>query len=431
VKTPLKTALFSLAAFAVIIALGLLYLLKADTSLAVKGPAPVVDYRELPVLQAPKTEIASELDAPWGFAWLPDGSLLVTERFGKLLLIPGPGQPAVSIAGVPEVFSIGQAGLFDVSVHPQFEQSPYIYLSYAHGDESSNRLRVLRAKLNVEGSSAAELADTQIIFEVAHSKAGSGHFGSRFQWLPDGTLLVSVGDGGNPPTQYQGKLIREQAQELGTHFGSVIRINDDGTVPENNPFVDQPGAQPEIWSYGHRNIQGLTFDSDLGRAIASEHGSKGGDELNALKAGKNYGWPLTTYATEYNLTGSPITDRQSLPDMEDPLAVWTPSIAPSGIVHYTGERYGDWRGNLFLAAMLLRADNSIFAYLSSPAGAVLRIQTDNEGEVRAQQRIDMGQWRVRDIGQGPDGFLYVLTDDTERQDLPGARAGRLWRIDSR
>jgi glucose/arabinose dehydrogenase len=325
---------------------------------------------------------------------------------------------------VPEVFAAGQGGLLDISLHPEFEENRYVYISYAHGTEEGNRLRVMRANLN-----GMALENPEAIFEVAQTKTGPDHYGSRFQWLPDGTLLFSVGDGGNPPTEYNGKLIREQAQHLTAHLGKIVRIHDDGAIPQDNPFVSRPDVRPEIWSYGHRNVQGITYDTSRGRVIASEHGSKGGDELNLLLPGKNYGWPLATYSTEYDMSGTLISPHQTLPDTEDPLAVWTPSIAPSDIVYYTGERYGDWRGDLFLAAMLLRSNTSIVAYMFSPAGAVLRIETDAEGNIRSQERINVGEVRVRDIDQGPDGFLYVLTDATSPQNKASVNAGALWRIE--
>jgi glucose/arabinose dehydrogenase len=252
---------------------------------------------------------------------------------------------------------------------------------------------------------------------------------SRFQWLPDGTLLVSVGDGGNPPTTYNGELIREQAQLLNAHLGKIIRINDDGSVPDNNPFIGRPDVLPEIYSYGHRNVQGITYDPEQERVIASEHGSKGGDEVNSVTPGANYGWPLATYSTEYDGAGTLISPDISIEGAVDPLVAWTPTIAPSEIVYYTGTQYPEWEGDVFLAGMLLRENNSIAAYASSPAGAVLRMEAAENGGLTPVERIVVGEVRVRSIEQGPDGALYVLTDSTGRQNRPGAQNGALVRIE--
>ena len=396
----------------------------AGGGVAAKGPTPVTDHRELPFREVSVTPIAEGLDAPWAFAWLPNGDLLVTERFGSLRFLRDGLREAESISGVPTVFAAGQGGLLDVSVHPDFEDNRWVYLSYAHGTREGNRLRVTRAQLN-----GLALENPELIFEVGETKTGGSHYGSRFQWLPDGTLLISVGDGGNPPSEYNGKLIREQAQNLTAHLGKIVRVQDDGRVPPDNPFASRPDVLPEIWSYGHRNIQGITYDPEKNMVLVSEHGSKGGDELNLARAGRNYGWPLKTYSTEYDMSGTLISPHQALPDMEDPLAVWTPSIAPSDLVYYTGDRYGDWKGDLFLAGMLLRSNASIMAYMSSPGGAILRIETDDQGAVLAQERISLGEVRIRDVDQGPDGLLYVLTDGTEPQNRAGVGAGALVRID--
>ena len=388
-----------------------------------KGPTTVTDHRNLSERRVDLFNIASDLDAPWGFAWLPNGDLLITERFGQLQLISQEQDQRFEVKGIPSVFSAGQGGLLDISVHPKFSENQWIYLSYAHGTQEENRLRVARAKLH-----GTELSTLNVIFEVAQTKSGASHYGSRLLWLPDDTLVISVGDGGNPPNSYNGELIRNQAQALNAHLGKVIRVKDDGSIPEDNPFAGRPDVRHEIWSYGHRNPQGLTYDSYHERIIVSEHGSKGGDELNVSKPGNNYGWPLTTYSTEYDALGTAISDKTSLLGMEDPIAVWTPSVAPSGIVHYTGDQYGSWQGDLFLAAMLLRSNKTIAAYATNPAGAVLRLSTNKAGIITEQERLNVGSYRVRDIDQGPDGYLYVLTDATGRQNRPGRSAGALWRI---
>lgn len=391
-----------------------------------KPPLSVTDYRALPQRDAVLTSVADNLDAPWAFTWLPSGELLVTERFGTLKIISPNTNETKTVSGLPDVFTGGQGGLLDVTVHPNFTDNKYVYLSYAQGTQEGNRLRVARAQLN-----DAVLENLEVVFEVAQTKSGGQHFGSRFAWLPDETLLFSVGDGGNPPASYNGELIREQAQKLNAHLGKVIRINDDGSIPEDNPFAGRPDVQPEIWSYGHRNVQGLTYDSLRDQVIASEHGSKGGDELNALAAGKNYGWPRATFSTEYDLTGSAISPDQTLEVTEDPIAVWTPTIAPSSVAFYNGSQYGnDIEGDLFVAAMLLRSNTTLAAYASSPAGAIIRIINNEAGHITGQELINVGDFRVRSLAQGPDGFLYVLTDSTGRQSRAGNNDGALWKIES-
>jgi glucose/arabinose dehydrogenase len=221
-------------------------------------------------------------------------------------------------------------------------------------------------------------------------------------WLPDGTLLLALGDGGNPPLRLDGELMREQAQKPGSQLGKILRLRDDGTVPPDNPFVGRDGTDPFIWTLGHRNIQGLARDPASGRLWANEHGSRGGDELNLLTAGGNYGWPRVTYSIEY--TFGTISRETSRPDMIDPLVVWTPAQAPSGLLFYTGDIFPAWRGDLFSGALKRRE--------------IRRIDLDADGRVLGQERLPIGA-RVRDVRQGPDGFIYVLTDE------PGGRLLRL------
>jgi glucose/arabinose dehydrogenase len=328
------------------------------------------------------------------------------------------------VSGVPAVFSDGQGGLLDVTIHPEFEQNRLVYLSYAHGTNEANRLRVARAELREN-----VLQNLEVIFEVVETKSGNQHFGSRFAWLPDNTLLFSVGDGGNPPTEYNGELIREQAQNLNAHLGKVIRINDDGSIPNDNPFVGRPDVNPEIFSYGHRNVQGITYDAARNRVVASEHGSLGGDELNSIQAGENYGWPIVTYGTEYDAFRTEIGEGRSLPDFSDPLVAWTPTVAPSSVVAYSGNQYGA-TGDMFMAAMLLRNNATLAAYVTRPAGAIIRLLTDDAGNIESQELIRLGDVRVRSIVQGSDGYLYALTDTTDRQSRPGTNAGAIVRVES-
>ena len=238
-----------------------------------------------------------------------------------------------------------------------------------------------------------------MIFEVTQAKPASAHFGSRIAFLPDGTLLLSVGDGGNPPNSLDGRLIREQAQNPATHLGKILRLNTDGSVPRDNPFLHTAGYAPEIWSMGHRNNQGLVWDPTRRVAWANEHGSQGGDELNLLRGGQNHGWPVVSHSVEY-LGGAQVGTGQRASGLVDPALVWSMTAAPSGLAVYTGDRFPAWRGDLFSGS--LRAMD------------VRRIRADATGRVTGEEVIKIGR-RVRDVRQGPDGLLYVLTDDA-----PGA-----------
>ncbi|MDJ0705430.1 MAG: PQQ-dependent sugar dehydrogenase [Leptolyngbyaceae cyanobacterium MO_188.B28] len=332
--------------------------------------------------------VLENLEHPWGLVWLPDGSILITERPGRVRIARDGVLDPTPIPGVPEVFAENQGGLMDIALHPRFEENRLVYFSYSHGTNSANRTRIARATFD-----GGSLSNWRIIFEVSQTKNRGQHFGSRLVWLPDGTLLASIGDGGNPPVELEGELIRQQAQNLGSHLGKVIRINDDGSIPSDNPFVNNAGAAPEVWSYGHRNIQGLAFDPTTNQVWATEHGSRGGDEMNRVEAGENYGWPMATHSREYS--GGLISPEQSLPGMVDPKVVWTPAIAPSGLAVYTGAPFPEWRGDLFAGGLVSRD--------------IRRLELDESGGVVNQESIAIGQ-RVRDVRQGPDGLLYVLTD---------------------
>ncbi len=359
------------------------------------SPAPADATTPTPTSQSPqtyrKTTLVEGLERPWEMAWLPDGNLLITEKAGRLRILRNGRLDPTPIAGVPAVLTTGQAGLLDIAVHPQFAKNRWVYLTYAHGTESANRTRVARAVFDGKA-----LQDVRVIFEVSQVKPGGQHFGSRLLWLPDGTLLVSIGDGGNPPVQLAGDLIRKQAQNLQSRLGKIVRINADGTIPRNNPWRGKNEVDAAIWSYGHRNIQGLAFDPATRRVWSTEHGARGGDELNLVEAGKNYGWPVVTHSQEYR--GGEISQERSRPGLVDPRLVWTPATAPSGLAVYRGNRFPDWIGNLF-AGGLVSQD-------------VRRLELDATGSVRRQHAIAIGQ-RVRDVRQGPDGFLYILTDDAQ------------------
>jgi glucose/arabinose dehydrogenase len=357
----------------------------SDSTLDTETIAATSGYQTVPVVDG--------LEHPWGVTWLPDGEILITERPGRLRIVRDGVLDPTPISGVPEVFAENQGGLLDVSVHPQFTQNRFVYFTYSHGDNSASRTRVARATF--DGNA---VNNWQVIFEVGQTKPRGQHFGSRMAWLTDGTLLVSIGDGGNPPITLNGELIRQQAQNLGSHLGKIVRINDDGSIPADNPFVATENAEPEVWSYGHRNIQGLTFDPVTNRIWASEHGSRGGDEVNLVQGGENYGWPVATHSREYS--GGLISPEKSLPGMIDPKVIWTPSIAPSGLTVYNGDRFPQWQGQLF-AGGLVSQD-------------IRRIEVDNSGNVVNEESISIGQ-RVRDVRQGPDGLLYILTDQDNGQ----------------
>ncbi|MGE5155777.1 MAG: PQQ-dependent sugar dehydrogenase [Bdellovibrio bacteriovorus] len=358
---------------------------------------PVTPSADAPEAQGWRAEtVVSGLEHPWGIAWLPDGRALVTERPGRLRLIRGGRLEPSPIAGVPEVLAHGQGGLLDVALHPHFAENRLVYLTLSEGTQEANRTALARGRLT-EG----RLEDVQILLRNADTKSGGQHFGSRLLWLPDRSLLMSIGDGGNPPISFQGENIRDQAQNPGTHFGKVLRLTLDGRAHPGNPFADRPGTRPEIWTLGHRNIQGLALDPGSGRVWANEHGSRGGDELNLLVGGSNYGWPVVTYSMEY--WGPRISEDTSRPGIADPKWVWTPSKAPSGLAFYTGDRYPGWEGSLFSGALKF--------------GQIRRLALDGD-RVIGEEKLTIGA-RVRDIRQGPDGYLYVLTDEPE---------GRLLRI---
>ena len=331
--------------------------------------------------------VADDLELPWSLAFLPDGSMLVTERPGRLRIIRDGELLEAPVAGVPDVYFAGQGGLFDVVLDPDFETNQTIYLSYAHGNQDANATRILRAVLD-----GNKLRDQEVIFTVEPSKAGALHFGGRIAFLPDGTLLMPTGDG---------FTYREEAQKLDTLLGKIVRIHRDGSIPDDNPFVGREDARPEIWSYGHRNPQAILFDPVSGNVYQHEHGARGGDELNLIEQGKNYGWPAITYGRDYNFAS--ITPYTEFPGMEQPVVDWTPSIAPAGMAIYWGDLFPDWRGDLFVAALVERA--------------VRRLDMEN-GRVIGQELL-FGELdeRMRDVRAGPQGALYLLTDSTDGQVL--------------
>ncbi|QJP17932.1 PQQ-dependent sugar dehydrogenase [Starkeya sp. ORNL1] len=340
--------------------------------------------------------VASGLENPWGLAFLPDGRMLVTERPGRLRIISRSGTVSAPVANVPPVFANGQGGLLDIALAPDFADSRMVYFSYAEPREGAAGTSVARGKL-MEEAGNAWLDGVQVIFRQQPASGGSNHFGSRLVFARDGSLFITLGD------RYS---LREKAQDLSTHIGKIVRIWPDGTVPDDNPFAKANGPRPEIWSYGHRNVQGAALDPVTGRLWTVEHGARGGDELNHPEAGRNYGWPVITYGRDY--TGLAIGEGTAKPGMEQPVKYWDPSISPSSLAFYTGELFPAWKGDLFVGA------------LSGSRLVRLRLDGDKQRVTEEEDLLeDLGE-RIRDVVPGPDGALWLLTDD------PGA--GRVLRV---
>jgi aldose sugar dehydrogenase len=322
--------------------------------------------------------IAYPLEHPWGLAFLPNGDMLVTERAGRLRIIRGGKLDDTWLSGVPPVLQKAQAGLMDVAVHPRFAENGFIYLTYSkrgRGDTPA------LARAHLDGSRLTGVRD--IFISDAWSDSG-GNTGSRIVFGLDGMIYMSVGDRHNP----------RFAQDLSNHAGKILRLRDDGSVPDDNPFVGQANVRPEIFTFGNRNPQGLAIDPRTGALFENEHGPRGGDEINVLHAGRNYGWPVITYGRNYD--GTIITNETARAGMEQPLVFWVPSIGPSGMVMYTGDRFPQWKGNLFVGAM---------------GGTHLRrVVLDGLRVVHEERLLQDLHQRIRDVRQGPDGFLYVLID---------------------
>jgi glucose/arabinose dehydrogenase len=329
------------------------------------------------------TTLADGLAAPWSVAFLPDGSMLVTEKAGpRLRLVTASGLAPEPISGLPDdIFVSGQGGLLDVAPHPDFAQNRMIYFTYAAGSADANATKVARARL--DGSS---LSGLEVLFTASPLKQGDGHFGGRLAFLPDGTFVLTVGDG---------FIQRENAQRLGATVGKTIRLNADGSAPSNNPFVGQEGAAPEIWTLGHRSPQGLAYDAQTGVLYETEHGPWGGDELNRIEPGANYGWPAITHGRDYN--GAAISPFTEMEGMEQPLVNWTPVIAASGLAIYRGPLFSDWDGDILAGGL--------------QANGVVRVEIDASGAAREAERLftELGE-RVRDVRVGPDGAVYLVTD---------------------
>jgi len=338
--------------------------------------------------QTLKTEVVAQgLDSPWAMAALPGAEWLVTERPGALRKIDAKGRVSAPLQGLPKIDAVGQGGLLDLVLDSGFASNRQLYFCFTEAGAGGNGTALAKARLNAD---ATALEQVQVIFRQAPKMAGRHHFGCRIAESPDGNLFMTLGE------RFSGM---QRAQQLDNHLGKIVRVNKDGKAPADNPFTQTPGALPEIYSYGHRNPQGLVFDAQ-GQLWAHEHGPQGGDELNLVQAGKNYGWPVITYGENYGggKIGAGLTAKEGL---TQPLIHWTPSIAPSGLAQLTSKAYGDaWAGSYFVGSLKFR-------YLE-------RVQV-KDGRAVAQQKLLEDIGRVRDVRQGPDGLIYVLTENEPAQ----------------
>ncbi len=359
--------------------------LSALIAIVVPAQAEQTKAPALPKTPITVTEVATGLAHPWSLQFLPDGRMLVTERVGRLRIVSGHGTISKPISGVPKVLVSGQGGLLDVRLAPDYPTSGEVFLSYAEAREGfKNGTTVARAKLQLSDSGSGALLDVKVIFRQQPAIASNLHFGSRLVFAPDGTMFVTTGDRG---------IVRKEAQNTTGHLGKIIRINRDGSVPDNNPKLK--GWRPEIWSLGHRNVQGAAINPETGELWTIEHGARGGDELNRPEKGKNYGWPVITYGRDY--TYLPIGEGHKKDGLEQPIYYWDPSIATSGLAFYSSDLFPNWKGNLFVGGL---------------GGQHLARLVIKDGKVVSEEKLLTGlDERIRDVRQGPNGALWVLTDD--------------------
>jgi len=329
--------------------------------------------------------VARGLEHPWGLAFLPDGRMLVTERPGRLRIVTRDGKASAALAGVPAVRASGQGGLHDVVLDRDFAGNSTIYFCFAEPASGGGRTALARAKL--DDGDAPKLEGVRVIFRQEGPLSSGAHYGCRIVQGRDGNLWLTLGDH---------FTYRDEAQNLANHLGKIVRVTPDGAVPPDNPFIAKPGARPEIWSYGHRNAQGAALHPQTGKLWEHEHGPRGGDEVNIPLAGRNYGWPVIGYGIDYN--GARIHEATAKPGMEQPIKYWVPSIAPSGMAFYGGDLFPAWKGNLFVGAL---------------AGQMLvRLELDGETVTKEERLLERLGERIRDVRQGPDGALYMLTDNS-------------------
>ncbi len=326
--------------------------------------------------------LAQGLDHPWSLAFLPDGRMLVTEREGRLRIVRNGKLEAKPVSGLPDIAPTGQGGLLDVVAHPRHAQNGWIYLSYSARGPGGAGTEVIRARLVQD-----RLEEVTTIFRMQPKVGGGRHFGSRLVFDRQGLLYITLGDRGD----------QDRAQNMDEHIGKIVRLHDDGRIPADNPFRTQAGAKPEIFSLGNRNVQGAALHPATGELWAHEHGPQGGDELNIIRAGSNYGWPVVTHGRNYG-TGTRIGEGTSKAGMAPPIHYWVPSIAPSGMTFYTGDKFSRWRGDLLIGAL---RDQML-----------VRLQLDGEKIVKEERLLRGTLGRIRDVRQGPDGYIYVLTDES-------------------
>lgn len=367
-------------------------------SLAAAMTPPVAAQSAPPVFRTDEATVkvvtvASGLENPWAMAFLPDGRLLVTERPGRMRVVGKDGRVSPPLENVPPVFASGQGGLLDVTLDPDFAASRMLYFTYAEPGDGPERGGAGTALASARFA-GTRLEDVKVLFRQQPKLSGGLHFGSRVVVGPDDKLWLGLGE----------RYRRDEAQNLNVHLGKVIRLNKDGSVPADNPFVGRSDARPEIWSYGHRNIQGMARHPQTGAVWLNEHGARGGDEINIPERGRNYGWPVITHGVDYS--GAKIGIGSEAPGMEQPLLHWTPSIAPSGMAFYGGSRIPAWRGNLFAGSL-----NSFL---------LVRVVLDGARVVKQERLLAGLEERIRDVREGPDGYLYIATDNAE---------GRILRIE--
>ncbi len=368
---------------ALIAAIGLLSACNDTTSTNATGEAPVaVSAADESASGFSITEV-TEFDSPWAMTFLPDGRLLVTEMGGTLRLLDLGSNTKGTISGVPEVVHVAQGGLGDVVLHPAFEDNDLVYISYVESGDGGLGAAVARARLALDDQGGGALEDLEVIWRQTPKKSGDGHFGYRIVFDRDGMLWISSSE----------RKEFDPAQDMTTNLGKIVRLNDDGSAPEGNPFADQGGVAAQVWSLGHRNILGLAFDAK-GQLWAHEMGPKGGDELNRIEKGANYGYPIVSEGNHYD--GTPIPDHDTRPEFRAPVISWTPVISPAGFIIYDGDLFSDWKGDGFIGGM--------------SSQSLVRIEFDGE-RAREAQRFDM-QRRIREVEQGPDGAIWLLEDGT-------------------